>query len=163
MKRILFTLILLTSLHADLGREIAQKVDSLVGKKINIKSSELIQNIYRSFGYTIPKKAKNQLNKKNCKVILYLDKIKLGDALYFATDYGDIHNSAIVTGFNRYGRPIITYVNNKNQVIKEKMSDKYIYEFIGAQRFYSCNNKTVIEKNKMDIKVVGKLKPIILK
>ena len=162
MKRILLFLTLFTFLKANMGEEISKKADSLIGKKLNIKSSEMIQNIYKTFGYNISRKAKNQLNKKNCKVILYLDKVKLGDALYFSTDYGDIHDSAIVTGFTKYGRPIITHIKN-NKVIKEKMSDKYIYEFIGGQRFYACNRKDLKKDAKVPMNYVGKLKPIILK
>lgn len=167
MKTAIVVLAATTLLAAqNMGESIAYKANTLVGTKYtwggnNLKKgidcSAMVQQIYRRFGYQIPRTAEQQATQSGCKMIKDLSKVKIGDALYFKNDKGHIHHVAIVTGRDKYGRPIITHAKGKNYgVVKERLSDKYISEFVGAKRFYQCSERKVQLSRKY-------LRPLIIK
>ena len=167
MKRAIIVLAATTFLAAqNIGESIAYKANTLVGTKYTwggnnlkrgIDCSAMVQQIYRRFGYKIPRTAEQQATQSGCKMIKDLSKVKIGDALYFKNDKGHIHHVVIVTGRDKYGRPIITHAKGKNYgVVKERLSDKYISEFVGAKRFYQCSEKKVQLSRKY-------LRPLIIK
>jgi len=169
MKKLIVLILICSLLNAEnknIGKNIAFKAITLVGTKYywggnslkkGIDCSSMVQQIYKRFGYKIPRTAKQQAKEQKCQMITKLSQVKIGDALYFKNAKGNIHHVAIVTGYDKYGRPIITHAKGKNYgVVQERLSDKYISEFIGAKRFYQCMNKKVELSRKY-------LKPLIIK
>lgn len=133
------------------GTQIATDANKVIGKpyvwggnnlKTGVDCSALVKLIYSKYGYTIPRTAATQVkNTKSCPTITSLKETKIGDSLYFKNKKGKIHHVAIITGYEGDGRPIITHAKGKNfGVLKERMSDKYVREFIGAKRFYNCTS-----------------------
>jgi len=131
------------------GNTIAFNANKVLGTKYvyggndlkrGVDCSALVQQVYKKLGYQLPRTAANQATKTNqCKMITSLSDVKIGDALYFRNKKGKIHHVALVSDFNKYGRPIITHAKGEDfGVIKETLSDRYINEFIGAKRFYNC-------------------------
>jgi len=169
MKKIIWIGLFASSLYADIskGKVIAHKVNTVIGVNYtwggnNIKTgldcSALVQQVYKRFGYQVPRTAAAQATQTNeCPMIKDLKKTKIGDALYFKNEKGKIHHVAFITGYNKNGRPVITHAKGKDfGVIRETMSDKYISEFIGAKRFYNCEP---VKKKIRD----RYLKPLIIK
>lgn len=149
MKKIMILLSTTFLLSAqDIGISIAFKAKTLVGihytwggtdLKNGLDCSAMVQQIYKRFGYKIPRTAEQQAMQSSCKMITDLSQVKIGDALYFKNNKGHIHHVAIVTGHDKFGKLIITHAKGKKYgVVQEKLSEKYITEFIGAKRFYQC-------------------------
>jgi len=133
------------------GSRIAKDANNVIGKpyiwggnslKTGVDCSALIKLIYHKYGYIIPRTAATQIkNTTSCPTITLLSESKIGDSIYFQNSKGKIHHVAIISGYSSDGRPIITHAKGKNYgVLKERMSDKYIKEFIGAKRFYNCTS-----------------------
>ena len=168
MKKLLLVCLTAASFAATpKGNLVAFKANKTLGIKYiwggnslqkGLDCSALVQQIYRRMGYNIPRTAAAQvIQTKECPIIPKLSSVIVGDALYFKNDKGKIHHVAIVSGFDKYGRPIITHAKGeKYGVVRERLADKYISEFIGAKRFYNCEGLKNKDKNKY-------LKPIIIK
>jgi len=147
----LFTLIPLFGFEQLDNSAFVKEVDKHIGKPYvwggtnlqkGVDCSGFVKKIYSNFGYKIPRTAKMQtVNTKNCPTITELEKCGIGDTLYFKNRKGHIHHVAIITGYEHDGRPIITHAKGKKYgVVKERMSDKYVSEFIAAKRFYTCTS-----------------------
>ncbi len=140
------------------GLVIANAADKYIGLKYvwggtNLKKgvdcSGLLKSIYRQYGFNIPRTAKAQALSSRHKIIKHISECKIGDALYFKDKKDHIHHVAIISGYEKDGRPIITHAKGeKFGIVKERMSDKYLSEFIGAKRFYiaSKHKKTIYTK-----------------
>ena len=133
------------------GGRVASDANKVIGKpyvwggndlETGVDCSALVKLIYSKYGYSIPRTAMTQVeNTKSCPTIMLLDETKIGDSLYFRNKKGKIHHVAIISGYDGDGRPIITHAKGKNfGVIKERMNDRYVREFIGAKRFYNCTS-----------------------
>lgn len=133
------------------GEQIARDANAIVGTKYvwggnsntkGLDCSALVKNIYKKHGYTIPRKASWQIvNTAQCPTYMNLSEAELGDALYFKNRKGNIHHTAVVTGFDATGEIIITHAKGKNfGVIREKISKKYKQEFCGFKRFSKCTS-----------------------
>ena len=133
------------------GDQVAVDANKVIGKPYvwggndlnkGVDCSALVKLIYSKYGYSLPRTAATQVkNTRNCPTITSLSQSQIGDSLYFKNKKGKIHHVAIVSGYDSDGRPIITHAKGKNYgVLKERMSDKYVKEFIGAKRFYNCTS-----------------------
>jgi len=133
------------------GGRVAADANKVIGKpyvwggnslKTGVDCSALVKLIYGKYGYSIPRTAATQVeNTKSCPTIMSLKETQIGDSLYFRNKKGKIHHVAIISGYDGDGRPIITHAKGKNfGVLKERMSDRYVREFIGAKRFYNCTS-----------------------
>ena len=133
------------------GYKIASDANKVIGKpyvwggnnlQTGVDCSALVKLIYSKYGYTIPRTAKTQIiNTKSCPTIMDLKDTQIGDSLYFKNKKGKIHHVAIVSDYDSDGRPIITHAKGKKfGVLKERMNDRYMREFIGAKRFYNCTS-----------------------
>jgi hypothetical protein len=133
------------------GGRVAADANKVIGKPYvwggndlnkGVDCSALVKLIYSKYGYSIPRTAATQVkNTQNCPTISILNQTKIGDSLYFKNAKGKIHHVAIISGYDSDGRPIITHAKGKNYgVIKERMSHRYVKEFIGAKRFYNCTS-----------------------
>ncbi len=133
------------------GIQVATDANKVIGKPYiwggnnlhtGVDCSALVKLIYSKYGYSLPRTAATQVqNTQSCPTITSLEKTKIGDSLYFKNKKGKIHHVAIISGYDNDGRPIITHAKGKNYgVIKERMSDRYVQEFIGAKRFYNCTS-----------------------
>ena len=149
------------------GNIVAFKANKILGTKYiwggnsmrnGLDCSALVQQIYKRLGYSLPRTAEAQATKtKECPMIRKLSDTMIGDALYFKNNQGKIHHVAIVSGFDKYGRPIITHAKGKKYgVVRECLTDKYISEFIGAKRFWNCRELKQNSQKKY-------LRPIIIK
>ena len=134
------------------GATIANSVDKYIGLKYvwggtnlnkGVDCSALVRGVYKKYGYNIPRTAKNQALYKKVKTIKHISKCQIGDAIYFKDQKDHIHHVAIITGYANDGRPIITHAKGKKfGIVKERMNDKYLSEFIGAKRFYVASKHT---------------------
>jgi len=160
----LFALFLTVVYSKDIdGLSIANSADKYIGlpyiwggTNLNkgVDCSAFVKDIYKKYGYNIPRTAENQALYKRVKTIKHLSRCKIGDAIYFKNLKNHIHHVALITGFAKDGRPVITHAKGKDfGIVKERMSDKYLSEFIGAKRFYIASRHT---------KLIY-FKPIILK
>jgi len=133
------------------GSQVAADANRVIGKpyvwggndlNTGVDCSALVKLIYSKYGYSIPRTAATQVkNTQNCPTITSLNQSQIGDSLYFKNTKGKIHHVAIISGYDGDGRPIITHAKGKNYgVLKERMSDRYVKEFIGAKRFYNCTS-----------------------
>jgi len=140
------------------GSVIANAADKYIGLKYvwggtNLKKgvdcSGFLKSIYKQYGFNIPRTAKDQALSNKHKIIKHISKCKIGDALYFKDKKDHIHHVAIISGYEKDGRPIITHAKGKAYgVVRERMNDKYLSEFIGAKRFYIATKrrKTIYTK-----------------
>ena len=136
------------------GLTIANSADKYIGLpyiwggtnlKKGVDCSGLLKSIYKQYGFNIPRTAKDQALSNRHKIIKHISKCKIGDALYFKDRKDHIHHVAIISGYEKDGRPIITHAKGKaHGVVRERMSDKYLSEFIGAKRFYIASKRTKI-------------------
>ena len=133
------------------GNDVAKEANKIIGtryvwggnsNKHGLDCSALVKNIYSKYGYIIPRKASWQIkNTRSCPTYTDINDIRVGDAIYFSNRKKGIHHTAIVTGFSKDGTPIITHAKGKKfGVVREKMSKRYIREFIGGKRFYNCTS-----------------------
>jgi cell wall-associated NlpC family hydrolase len=163
IRHFLFISILLTQSFSLDGSLIAKNADSYIGLKYvwggtnldkGVDCSAFVKGIYKKYGYIIPRTAKNQALYKKVKTITHISQCKIGDAIYFKDKQDHIHHVAIITGYANDGRPIITHAKGKKfGIVKERMNNKYLSEFIGAKRFYIATNQ----------KKYIYLKPVLLK
>ena len=151
---VLFLVLCLTSLwgfEKVNGGRVAADANKVIGKpyvwggndlNTGVDCSALVKLIYSKYGYTIPRTAATQIeNTRSCPTITSLNQSRIGDSLYFKNAKGKIHHVAIISGYEADGRPVITHAKGKNYgVLKERMSDRYVKEFIGAKRFYNCTS-----------------------
>jgi hypothetical protein len=121
-----------------------------------VDCSGFLQSLYKKYGFNIPRTAASQARDQHSPTIKNLRNCKIGDALYFQNEKGKVHHVAIVTGRDENGLPIITHAKGRKfGVVKERIGDHYIDQFVGAKRFYT----TSLFPQKTD----KKLKPLILK
>ena len=133
------------------GEQIAKDANKIIGTKYvwggnsntkGLDCSALVKNVYRKYGYRLPRKASWQAQStKYCPTYHELSDISIGDALYFKNAKKGIHHTAIVTGFAKDGTPIITHAKGKKfGVVREKMSSRYIRELFAVKKFYECTS-----------------------
>lgn len=133
------------------GNTIARDADKIVGTKYvyggnslkkGIDCSALVKKIYAKYGYKIPRRATWQAKDlPSCPTYTDIRDVRVGDTLYFKNKKGLIHHVSIVSGFNSDGTIIMTHAKGRKYgVVKEKIGEKYLKEFIGAKRFYQCTS-----------------------
>lgn len=121
-----------------------------------VDCSGFLQSLYKKHGFIIPRTAASQARDQHFPTIKYLRNCKIGDALYFKNKKGKVHHVAIVTGRDENGLPIITHAKGRKfGVVKERITDHYIDQFVAAKRFYQASQSPQ--------KTDKKLKPLILK
>lgn len=133
------------------GAQIAKEANAIVGTRYvwggnsntkGLDCSALVKNIYRKHGYTLPRKASWQIiNTDQCPTYTDLNDAELGDALYFRNARGNIHHTAIVSGFDDNGEIIMTHAKGRKfGVVREIIEQRYKDEFCGFKRFSKCTS-----------------------
>ena len=162
MRYIIILLFVFTSIYAKAinGIIVANTANKYIGLKYiwggnsldaGVDCSAFIKEIYKQFGYKLPRTAKTQvINTKECPTYTNIDDIEIGDALYFKRN-GKIHHTAIVTD-RKNGNIIITHAKGKKfGVVEEPMSLYYKKQLYAIKKFYNCTSPLKKEFTNVEI------------
>ena len=135
------------------GLEVSNEANKYIGKpyvwggnslKKGVDCSAFIKEIYKKFGYKLPRTASWQVtDTKECPTYKSINDVEIGDTLYFKKN-GKIHHTAFVTGIEVIGNRkslIITHAKGRKfGVVREKMTLYYKNQLFAIKKFYKCTS-----------------------